>query len=276
MRAYSIGIDLISVLGMPPPQHVEVAAKLGCTQVTMGAAPISLLKERYERWAFRSDPVLMRDTKAALRDHGVSVAGGEGWFIMPHIDMRNTGGDLDMMAELGARAISACGLDPDRARCLDQLAVLTEMAAERGMRTSIEFVASLPIGTLADALAGVAHVGRPEIGLVIDAMHLFRSGGTAADVAALDPALIRHVQICDAPIVPVIDDYGHEASFERLCPGAGELPLAELMAVLPPGAEIGLEIPMKARAAAGEDAITRLGPCVEATRRLIDAADATA
>ncbi|HEY0958675.1 MAG TPA: TIM barrel protein [Novosphingobium sp.] len=263
-----IGLDFLSALGMPPVRFIELAASLGCNSVTFGAAPLAAI-DAYPRWSFRSAPQLVQDTQHALADNGISVAAGEGWFILPGRDIRDSAGDLDILATLGAKAITVCGLDPDIVRSFDQIAHLAEMAVARGLGTNIEFVASLPIGDLGTALDAVAHAGRPEVGLVIDAMHLFRSGANATDVAVLDPSLIRHVQLCDAPAKPIIEDYGYEASFERLRLGEGELPLADLVAVLVRDDIVGLEIPMKSRADAGADMAELLRPSVDEARRLV-------
>jgi len=95
------------------------------------------------------------------------------------------------------------------------------------------------------ALAAIDHVGSPNFSLLIDTMHVLRSGSLAADLAAIDPALIGYVQICDAPLEPVVANYAEESLFERMVPGEGELPLREILAVLPPGRVIGLEVPMR-------------------------------
>jgi hypothetical protein len=42
------------------------------------------------------------------------------------------------MAELGAAQINTLTFDPDRNRTFDQLAILTEMAAQHGIGTTIE------------------------------------------------------------------------------------------------------------------------------------------
>ncbi|MFT3966555.1 MAG: sugar phosphate isomerase/epimerase [Sphingobium sp.] len=264
-----IGIDLISVLGMSPVDYVALAAGLGCTHITLAPKPVVSVPELYPQWNFHDDPALLRDTVAALSDHGIAVAGGEGFFIVPGRDVAGNAADLDILAELGAGAVTACAFEPDQARAFDQLAVLAGLAGERGMGTNIEFVPSLAIGDLPTALAAVNHVGRPDFGLVVDAMHIFRSGATAADVAALDPAVIGHIQLCDVPLAVAAEGYGYEASFERRCPGEGELPLADLVAALPGDRVIGLEIPMKARALAGEGPADRLRPCVAAARNLL-------
>ncbi len=107
--------------------------------------------------------------------------------------------------------------------------------------------------------------------MVIDVMHLFRSGSTAANLATIDPALIAHVQNCDAPWTSPAMSYGAEALHHRLPPGDGELPLAEVLAVLPRDVVVSLELPMLSRAEAGQGPRERLAGAVATTRAMLDA-----
>jgi hypothetical protein len=63
--------------------------------------------------------------------------------------------------------------------------------------------------------------------------------------------------------------------FERMMPGTGELPLADMLAALPDDLVVGLEIPMRSRAEAGVGAYDRLLPCVESARALLAQASET-
>jgi sugar phosphate isomerase/epimerase len=108
--------------------------------------------------------------------------------------------------------------------------------------------------------------------LLIDAMHFFRSGGTAAELAALDPQLIGYAQLCDVPRKPIVQDYMKEAMFGRMVPGSGELPLAEFVRALPRDVPIGLEIPMLAQAESGISPYDRLLPAVVAAKALMRSA----
>ena len=107
------------------------------------------------------------------------------------------------------------------------------MAADAAMETTLEFSTGLAIADLATALDAVRAVGRPDFRLLIDTMHLVRSGSGPADVAVLDPALIGYIQLSDVPLVPTIADYMEEACFERMVPGTGEAPLLEILDALP-------------------------------------------
>ena len=129
------------------------------------------------------------------------------------------------MAELGVPRINTVSLDPDRDRTFDQFAALTELAAQRNIRTVVEPVPGLTVGDIPTAVAALQHVGRPDFRLLIDTMHLVRSGSSAADIAGMDPEHIGYVQLNDTTLAPRIDNYMEEAMFERMVPGEGELPL---------------------------------------------------
>jgi hypothetical protein len=106
-----------------------------------------------------------RDFPAALRDRGVAFALAEGFFVVPGRDDSAFAAELDLMCEFGAERINTLCLDADRSRGFDQLGALVEMAAARGLRTTLEFLPASPVGDLATAAAAVRHVGRPQRGL---------------------------------------------------------------------------------------------------------------
>jgi sugar phosphate isomerase/epimerase len=190
--------------------------------------------------------------------------------VQPGIDVGQYEADLDVMAELQAAKVNLVSFDPDLPRTFDAFGRLAEMAAVRGMPSTVEFAPSLSVRNLESALAAVRHVGRPDFGLLIDAMHLVRAGNTAADLAAVDPGLIRHVQLSDNTIRQRGAVY-RDDSINRSVPGEGELPLKEILAVLPPHVPIGLEVPMLSRAEAGESTQDRSRRCVQAARALMAA-----
>jgi sugar phosphate isomerase/epimerase len=103
-------------------------------------------------------------------------------------------------------------------------------------------------------------------------MHLYRSGSTTADLAAIDPGRIRYAQLCDVPLVPLIAEYADEARFDRRAPGEGELPLADFVRAIPKDVMIGLEIPQRALVEQGLSAADRLAPALAKARALLEAA----
>ena len=265
-----LGIEMLSVFGMPPIEFVHLAADLGCRYMTasmVGFAPVNSL--RYEPFSLRDDAQLRRDLLAAMDDRNVSISLGEGLLIAPGIDVRSYAADLDIMAELRIPRINTVSLEPDRARTFDELAALTELAAARGIVTCIEPVVGLSIADLPSAMAAVEYVNRDEISLLIDTMHVARFGACADDLRSIPAERIGYIQLSDTTMQPRMKHYAEEAMYERMAPGAGELPLLDMLTALPKDRVVGLEIPMRASAEAGVSAYDRLLPCVEGARSLL-------
>jgi sugar phosphate isomerase/epimerase len=271
-----LGIEMLCVFGMPPIDYVQLVADLGCRYITTGLDGFVVKQLGYQPYSLRDDPGLRRELLAAMDDRGISISLGEGLLIAPGVDVRSYTGDLDIMAELRIPRINTVSLEAGRARTFDELAVLTGLAAERGILTSVEPVPGLAIADLPTALAAVEHVGREEISLLIDTMHVARSGAGPDDLRALPAERIGHVQLCDVPLRSTREyHYAEEAMYHRMVPGEGELPLAEMLAALPEDRVVGLEVPMLSRAEAGISAYDRLLPCVESARALLAQAHET-
>jgi sugar phosphate isomerase/epimerase len=147
-------------------------------------------------------------------------------------------------------------------------AAFAEAAAERGMQTTLEFAKSLALSDLDSALAAVRYVGRTDFRLLIDTMHLVRSGSTAEDLAAVDTSLFGYVQLSDTTLHQRGPAYRDDSS-DRTAPGEGELPLAEIMAALPEWLPVGVEAPMRSRAAQGMPARECARLAVEGARAVL-------
>ncbi len=264
-----LGIEFISALGMAPVAFLELAAELGCGGVGMALAPFTANPHGYPGWSLRDDAALRRDLIAAVQSTGVTIQLGEGFLIRPGSDVNDSARDLDLMAELGAARVNILSIDNDVARSIDELGRFTGLAAARGLPVTLEYMAGMGVGTLAVAADAVRAVGRANLSLMIDAMHLARSGGVPADIAALDPALIGYLQLCDVKDKPIDANYGEEARHNRLKLGEGDLPLAGIVAACPAHIPVGLEAPMLARAELGEGPRERLASSVARAKSLM-------
>ncbi|ORB73886.1 sugar phosphate isomerase/epimerase family protein [Mycobacterium scrofulaceum] len=264
-----IGIGMLSVFGLPPVELVNLAADLGCRFVSAALQGMPLVPLGYPRFSLTDDAGLRQAVLAAMDDRGVTISLGDGFLVLPGADVRALRTDLDVLAELGVPRINVVSLDPDVPRSFDQFAALADLAAQRGIQTLVEPVPGLTVGDLPTALAAVEHVARPDFRLLIDTMHLVRSGSSAADLAAIDPARIGYAQLNDTTLRPRGGNYMEEAMFERMVPGEGELPLRDILSALPAGIVIELEVPRRALALSGVGPIDRLRPCVDAARRLL-------
>jgi sugar phosphate isomerase/epimerase len=268
VSADRLGIGFLSVFALPPVDLVDLAADLGCHYISTVVQGQPLVPLDFAPYSLK-DGALRKNLLAAMAHRGVTISLGDGFLVLPGAEMHSFSIDLDVLAELGVRWINAVSLDPDLNRTFDQFAALTELAAQRNIRTAVEPVPGLTVGNLPTALAAVAHVGRPDFRLLIDTMHLVRSGSSAADLAAVDPALIGYAQLNDTTLTPRLDNYMEEAMFERMVPGEGELPLRDILVVLPSDIVIEIEVPRRSLALTGATPIDRLRPCVDAARRLL-------
>jgi len=113
----------------------------------------------------------------------------------------------------------------------DRIARFADTFAAAGVRLALEFVPYTEVRTLDAARAVCDRVGRAECGLLIDTLHLARSGGSAADIAELAPDEIAAVQLADAAAIAPAD-LPTESRESRLLPGEGALDIAGFAAAL--------------------------------------------
>ncbi|KAA9159329.1 sugar phosphate isomerase/epimerase [Amycolatopsis acidicola] len=248
-----IGIAHLTLLKLSPPKLVEVAAEVGYHFVGVRVRAVTAGEEQYPMAA--GSPMSLQ-TVRRLRDTGLRVRDIEFLTLGPETGPGDWRAMLDDGAALGATSLSCVGADPDRQRLTDTLAALTEDAMAVGIRPTLEPISYQPVSTV----AGAAEIAAPAgAALLLDALHIHRGGSSLDDVRALDPDLVPCLQICDAPLaapehieLPPNLPMGMkadgsvlqvEARAHRLVAGEGELPLAELIAAVPEGVPLSVEVP---------------------------------
>ena len=235
MTSRPLSLAHLSVLDTTPPELISVAAAAGFRHVgirltaapSVGVPPYDILR----------DGPLLRETLLRLKDTGITVLDTEFLRFEPDQPVGIPEGFLEVSARLGARHVLVMSAEPDEARTLDRFGDLCDRAAPYELRVGLEFAVYTGVRTIADAVRIVAP-GDANASVVVDALHFSRSGGLPAHIAAADPALFPYAQICDAaPDIPGPTDSRaliREARTGRLLPGEGVLPLAALIAALPP------------------------------------------
>jgi sugar phosphate isomerase/epimerase len=241
-----LGIEFQTVFGLPPVEFVNLAADLDCRYISTGLSGSMPNPFGYGPFSLREDSSLRNRLMAAMRSRDVSISLGEGFLVSPGGDVRDHAHDMDVMIELGVKRINTVSVDPDLGRTFDEFGVLCEMARARGLVMTTEFAPSLTVKNLDMAVAAVRHVDRPDFRVLIDTMHLVRGGHTAADLAAIDPDLIGYVHLSDNTLRQRGEVY-RDDSIDRMFPGEGELPLEDILAVIPLNVVIGLEVPMRSK-----------------------------
>lgn len=193
------------------------------------------------------DPATFAGVKQALRASGIRLSNVIGYGFFHDIPFEAHQRVIDMSAEAGAEILAGNFYDEDEDRLADTLARYAEYARRQGLRVAAEQMPFSSIKTVAQLKRLVEKAGSAEnLGFMVDALHLHRSGGTVKDIASLEAKKIWLSQICDAPYrssPPPIDELRREARSDRYYPGKGSLPLFDFFDALPEGIEIEFEIP---------------------------------
>jgi sugar phosphate isomerase/epimerase len=82
-------------------------------------------------------------------------------------------------------------------------------------------------------------------GILVDALHLARSGGDSVDLHALPSQAICSAQLCDAPAgrPATTESIIQEARAGRMLPGDGDSTLHRLLAEPPDRTALSVEVP---------------------------------
>ena len=142
---------------------------------------------------------------------------------------------IEAAAAIGAQHILFTSRLKDQARTTDRYREVCALAQPYGITVVCEFLPIFPLNTLSMAIEIVRSSGAFNGGVLIDNLHLSRSGSSVEEVQALPTELFPYLQICDA-VAERPTEFGElldEALNGRLCPGEGSLPIAELMQAIP-------------------------------------------
>ncbi|MDD3798980.1 MAG: TIM barrel protein [Novosphingobium sp.] len=256
----AICLDHLSLCDLPALDLIAVAGELGCGAVSLFVTPLPL--GPYADLV--NDAGARREVVAALRDTGLGVGIVEPFMLDAAPDWDTMERTAALAAELGGD-VNALAFDDDPSRQRDSMARLAGICRAAGTRMTIEAFSMSRARTQADSLALAEHCG-PDVGVTVDTLHVIRTGGTWADVAALPQERIFHVQLNDGPLAAP-DDLGAEAVRYRHPPGQGEFDLDALVPLLPATARIAVEAPFVAPA--GSSPLERGRILVDATRALL-------
>jgi len=189
--------------------------------------------------------VALRQLSGRLRSTGMRLSNVSAYHFHPGLELSDYLPVIEASAELGAPFIVASCYDADEQRYVETLERFAEAAADFAISLALEFIPYSEAKTIEDARRLIRRAGRPNLGILVDSLHLDRSEGVPADVAAIEPNLISYAQLCDAssrrPLTS--EALRNEAITGRLYPGEGSLPLFEFLDALPAGAELECELP---------------------------------
>lgn len=263
-RQGPLSLAYLTVNGADPLQHIAAAAEAGYEFAGLRILPPRHLADAP---AVVGNASLVRSIKRACSESGVALLDAEVVSIVPTTSRAELQAVVDVAAELGFSFIQTVVEDAERQRAAERLAELADLAAAAQLRIALEFMRFRAITDLQSAMQLIAQADRPNIQVLVDALHLARSGGSPQQVSQLAPERIGVAQLCDAPAEsPPIELLAQEARTARLYPGAGGLPLSELLDALPDGLPLSVEVPNAAYESLSP--VERAKRAIHATRAL--------
>jgi len=237
---YTIGY--LTTAPMEPGEALRLAQKLGYCGIGIRLAPLvpgghfSPLCENV---------ALLRETKSSIKDTGVNILDVEGVRLDEGFRRGSFDRQLEVAAELGAKAISVVGDDVEELRLVESFADLCDSATPYDLEVALEFMPYTSVRNSADALRILREAQRSNGRMVFDFLHASRSHMTPADLSAIPQELLCFAQLCDAPaeIPTTREALVHTARYERLLPGTGGIDVRGLARVLPADLPLCIEIP---------------------------------
>jgi sugar phosphate isomerase/epimerase len=196
-------------------------------------------------FAVVGDAALIRGMKSRISDAALEVFDLYSFYLEPVTDITTFAPAMELGASFGAKYATVMGADTNWSRQRDNFAKTCDLAKQFSLVCSLEFAVIRPLATLPQTVRLIEEVKREAV-ICVDPLHLARSGGSPADVKALDPKYFPYAQISDGVLEPGEPNpalFGKLGLGTRKMPGEGTLPLRELLAALPRDVPLSVELP---------------------------------
>ena len=263
-----IALEHLTAIDASPIQLAEAASAAGCDAICliMQAMDVLPLMPRFDLITDRAGRAALRRRMEGL---GIAVDVAHPFPLGSRTDPASFTQALECAADLRAAMVNVLIFDGEPARRLDIFGRFCDLAATFDLGVGLEFYPVSRVPALEDALTLVQAVNRPgRVGMIVDLLHLMRSGGSLRALAAAPAGTICYGQIADGPLTATAD-LAHEASSARLLPGEGQFDIAGFIRALPHGCPVSIEVPRDA--VVKEESIQeRVDRAVQQTRRLLD------
>jgi sugar phosphate isomerase/epimerase len=240
----NLSLAHLTVLSLPPPQMVRLAARTGFRAVGLRLIAVT---EDSPGYPLMNDAVMLRETRAALADTGLLVLDIEFVKITPEIDVAALESFIAAGAALGARHVITAPYDSYHARLSDRLGAIANLAKPYGLSALLEFFPWTTVPDLSTAAEVVAGASSANVGILVDVLHFDRSGSQPGQLEALPARWLPMVHLCDAAAAKpaTVEELLQTARAERLPPGEGGIDLSAILRRMPGDTEIALEVPMQ-------------------------------
>jgi sugar phosphate isomerase/epimerase len=198
--------------------------------------------------------------RKALTDTGITALDIEVVWFKPGEPIDTHDRLVDIAKAIGAKNILCVSSETDIGETKKRFRHLCQLTEGSDIRVVLEFLAITEIDSLAKALEVVNDVAHPAGGVLIDSLHLQRTGTCVQDIVELvqtDPIsptlskanLFPYLQLCDASATLADKSYEgvlEDAVFLRRLLGDGQLPIADILKAFAASMPISLEIRSRA------------------------------
>jgi sugar phosphate isomerase/epimerase len=261
-RTPSLSLDCLTLTDVAPVDLVRVAGDAGFRSVSLWVQPPAMSD------VMLATPAMAADLARAMADNAVAVGNLEVFNLNTDEPIVVFEAALALGAGLGAKTATAIDFGAPRPDIAERFAEFHALCAAQGIRALVEPISMGNVRTPQDGLDLIRAAG-VDAKLVVDCVHLIRTGCTSAVLRDIAPEYVGHVQICDGPAVIAPDEIGLEATANRLYPGEGDFPLVDILAAVPAGATLGLEVPNVARLERGMSPKERAGEAFSAAQAVL-------
>jgi sugar phosphate isomerase/epimerase len=246
--AIQFSLAHLTVLGCAPPEATYIAARAGYDFVSLRIIMMGSPNERTLDYTLAENPEMLRQTKTALAETGLSVHDIELAHIHDGVDVSSWAPSLEVAAELGARHVISSIWTPERSYAIDRFAELCDLAKPFGLTVDLEFVSWAEVANLREAIEVLRAADRQNSGIMLDMLHVHCSRVTLEELAAVPREWFHFVHLCDAPgeIPATKEGLIHTGRDERLYVGEGNICVAAILNQLPE-MPYSIELPHLAR-----------------------------
>lgn len=262
----SISLDCLTLPDVTPVDLVRIAGEAGYASISLWVQPPAISPPML------ATPEMTAAIRRALDESGVALGNLEVFNLNSDEPVAAWEGAIAFGASLGARTATTIDYGPPRPDIAERLAAFDALCRRHGLTTLIEPISMGNVRTPRDGTA-LIHSAGIDARLVLDVLHLVRTGTTPASLRDIPADRIGYLQICDGPDTIMPEELGTEATANRLYPGEGAFLLVELVAMLAADVPLGVEVPSLTRRRRGDPPLARAREALAATWALLARAE---
>lgn len=241
----------LTVLGWNPVEMIYNARVIGYDYVSVRT--ISMGVSRESDFDISKNKKLFNDMKEAMEETGIEIYDIELARIADGVDVRSYEAPFEAAARLGVRGMISSIWTDDKPFYIEQFAALCDLAAQYNLTVNLEFPTWAGVWNLKGAMEVLGAVKKPNAGIMLDTLHVYRSGVSVEELGTIPKELLNLAHICDGPAeIPDRSDKdaliftGRDA---RYYVGEGAIDIAAMVKITRPDTVLSIELPHVERVA---------------------------